>query len=607
MDINNQLTEKIDALISLVKKVDTLNVIGMISVEFTMNRPGDSVFEITDLISPFKQYLYLCSLLLSNEYEPSEEQEENFEELYKEIKKLLNEVTNLYALIFFPEDDEEISDEWRKHRELTMPVFMNYFNIHSLVYEEQIIERIQGWSLPYNTAVQEALGIDIETMISLYNEIKSDLDKGAQASMPSENVLGKLNEAKEKLEESRQYFLKLLEGNQELDFDSAMELTREAFKDKIDLNDLGLQEIKSVQNNSWFKLNLKNLEEKFPKEVVERFLSLFLIERSSKDFYYYTAVGPFEINPIVKIDDEYYLPIFKQLLHAINTKVFTAIENSDFRDSFYKNRDNKAEEKTRELFEKLYGKTAQYYSSVFETPDSQNEHDLLVRTKDGTVFLVEVKASKYKEPFRDPDRAYQRIKRDFKSDGGIQKAYNQGKKLKDLLNQNEIITLYNKEGEEVVTLNSKDIKKIHIICVTAENFGIIASNLSYLLEKEESELYPFAVNLYDLELIVDYIKFKSLGEKSFVDYLNFRQLYHKKFIATDELDIFGYFLSKPDYKIFREQDIIFVSPENADIIDEMYFSRLGIYKKEKKLPVKSKKEKNKRKMKKLSKKRNRKK
>ncbi|MEH7431235.1 hypothetical protein, partial [Bacillus thuringiensis] len=126
-------------------------------------------------------------------------------------------------------------------------------------------------------------------------------------------------------------------------------------------------------------------------------------------------------------------------------------------------------------------------------------------------------------------------------------------------------------------------------------------------EKEESELYPFAVNLYDLELIVDYIKFKSLGENSFVDYLNFRQLYHKKFIATDELDIFGYFLSKPDYKIFREQDIIFVSPENADIIDEMYFSRLGIYKKEKKLPVKSKKEKNKRKMKKLSKKRNRKK
>jgi hypothetical protein len=115
----------------------------------------------------------------------------------------------------------------------------------------------------------------------------------------------------------------------------------------------------------------------------------------------------------------------KLLLNAIYDFLYSVMESSQYKNSWYKRRDIETENQTVEIIRGLFGNQAEYFTSVFENDKSQNEHDVLVIYKD-TILIVEVKASKFKEPFRDPDKAYVRIKRDFRSDGGIQKAFEQG-------------------------------------------------------------------------------------------------------------------------------------------------------------------------------------
>lgn len=221
MDINNILTEKTDKLIGLIKQVDTLDVIGMVCVEFQLHYDGKDVFDTTKLISPFKQYIYLLNLLLSN---PQTETNTSvdFETTYEEIKKLLNEIAQIYGLIFFPDDNEEVSDSWYKHRELAMPVFMNYFNTHSLPYEEQLIDRIQQWASPYDSVIIDKFGCTVNEFIDMYKYLVKILQKQLDDYQNgTENFF-------EKLLPAYKYFNKLIK-NEKMNSDLAMQKTREAF------------------------------------------------------------------------------------------------------------------------------------------------------------------------------------------------------------------------------------------------------------------------------------------------------------------------------------------------------------------------------------------
>lgn len=67
--------------------------------------------------------------------------------------------------------------------------------------------------------------------------------------------------------------------------------------------------------------------------------------------------------------------------------------------------------------------------SACETPSGQLGHDLVILLGE-VAFVVESKATQQREPLRDPEKAYTRIKDDFKSNAGIQKAYEQAERLR---------------------------------------------------------------------------------------------------------------------------------------------------------------------------------
>ncbi|OHR72162.1 hypothetical protein HMPREF3291_22445 [Bacillus sp. HMSC76G11] len=557
VNVYDKLETKINSLKDILREIDTENLVGLVANDFGITvDTTESIFKKTRLNSPFKQYLYLIGLLLATEDKGVTNQKELKME---KIKTILNDITDSYAELFLPVEGQEVNERWLESRKISMPVFLNYFNTNSLTYEEQVIERIRDWFIPFDKYIQEQIGINVNELIRIFIFIRDNLQKR----------FDKLHTLQEKAYEEREQFFEYMEKKK-----ASFEQAR---------NDLHLpntiklgKEIQLVH-----QIKVEDIINEFGENVARSFVSKFSMLREESKFFYYTEKNPFEASPIWRKSDEIlFVPLYKQIIHAIQIQLTSLLEASEHKARFYKNRDNKSEDKALEIFKKLFKDSATYYTSVFENDKSQNEHDLLIKYEE-TVFIVEVKASKVKEPFRDPDKAYNRIKRDFKSDGGIQKGYDQGLNLKNLILENEVTTLYDSKGNELVKLEKDKIKQIFIIVVTAEDMGILSTNLSYLLEKPEEEPYAWACNLYDLETALDGIIYKQGNINTFIQYLQEREEYHEYLLASDELEILGYFLENGSLQALNanKDKMVGFDPDYSTVFDEIYFEKRGISRK----------------------------
>lgn len=553
-NVYDKLEERISSLKELLSEVNTENLIGLVATEFGITvDTSENIFKKTQLNSPFKQYLYLIGLLLSTQDKSKSPKKEPPME---KIKTILNEITGSYAELFLPSEGQEIDERWVEARKISMPVFLNYFNTNSLTYEEQVIERVREWFTPFDKYIQEKSGVSVDELLRIFIFIRDNL----------QNRFDNISILRGKMDEEREQFFNYMK-KKKVSFEQAK-------KEMVLPNTIKFgEELQLVHH-----IKIEELKDEFGAEVTKSFINLFSMVRQERNFFYYTESNPFEKSPIWKKSDELlFVPMYKQIIHAIQIQLTSLLEDSEHKAKFYKNRDNKSEDRTLEIFKNLFKDSAAYYTSVFENDKSQNEHDLLVQYGE-TLFIVEVKASKVKEPFRDPDKAYNRIKRDFKSDGGIQKGYDQGLNLKSLILEKEETVLYDSKGNELVKLEKEKIKQIFIIVVTAENMGVLATNLSYLLEKPEAEPYAWACNLYDLETALNGIIYKQGTINTFIQYLQEREEFHEYLVASDELEILGCFLENGGLQSLNasKDNIVGFDPDFSTVFDEIYFEKRGI-------------------------------
>jgi len=210
---------------------------------------------------------------------------------------------------------------------------------------------------------------------------------------------------------------------------------------------------------------------------------------------------------------------------------------------------------------------------LYETADLHNEHDTII-VSGRNLYLIEAKASPPIEPFRDPERAYTRIKRHFHSSRGIQKGFEQAERIRQKLASGVEVSLYDKKSNLTLSLKAEDFDNIFSICLTRDDYGPLATNLNLLLEKDKGTPYPWVVNELDLESLVQGYKHLGLGEDNLVVYLNDRIQLHGKLFGTDELEYVGFSLKHSGLKevIKIEADMIFLSPDYSDIFDEIYLS-----------------------------------
>ena len=160
----------------------------------------------------------------------------------------------------------------------------------------------------------------------------------------------------------------------------------------------------------------------------------------------------------------------------------------------------------------------------------------------------------------------------FEIDTGIQKGFEQAARIRRRLAAGELVPLYDKSGVLEVTLDPRMHTECFCICLTRDDFGHLATNLSLLLEKDPAEPYPWAVNIWDLEAMADAWSFLDWNFTKFKEYLRQRQRAQGQVLGSDELEFVGAFIhhGQLDFSRARGLDIVQLNPNYSDFFDELH-------------------------------------
>jgi hypothetical protein len=507
------------------------------------------------LVSPAKQWAFLLSLLMSTK-EPKNPIEYK-ENKYKDIRHITNDLFSDYLILYFPseEDSEEMSEDWYRVREVALPAFLHHFNTSLMASPEQVVNRVRSHLVPFDSFFLKEYGIDSTQSLSICEYISKKHEEKHEDIYKYKTTLEKIH-------------LSLLDKAEKEKWNDEKVLN-EIRNDKVAKEIAGnlLQQIDSIGMTL-----KKDIIENFGS-TGEAFLKLFSIARGEGAVVEYPT-GKFitEERPLVFIDSEQLFCYSVNNLYCAILSVFErTIGGSDLRAHYFQNRDKVLEREGVPFFKALMGPKTKILSNVFENDRSEYEHDIIAY--DGNLCLViEAKATPPIEPFRDPEKAYKRLKDAFYSDRGIQKAFLQANRIVRRLDAGEEIDLYDCYGKKVETLIPREVGLAIGVCLTRDNYGPLGTDLKLLLQKEQEDKYPWVMNILDLECLAEAWKYFKYETKKLKEYLETRILLHGKVFSTDELDFVGFFLRHGGLEQLRytKMDLAYLEPSYSDIFDEVY-------------------------------------
>ncbi|NCC08931.1 MAG: hypothetical protein EOM31_00205 [Bacteroidia bacterium] len=512
-----------------ISKFDINKVIPFWIFFFNCQTKTESKF--IPLSSMVRQMAYLINLSLSN-YKTGIESPCSF----SEIVEMLENIEKYYKEQYdFTETVDYYGETYRKTL-VTQTTYLNYFLNASLVFVEQIIERIQRTFSPFDDFINESINISTNDLIDFY------LETTQFTSL--------------KFEECYSNFI-----NQNINKNTDGVYCYPNSKDESDRKFISFD----LTNQQTFSIDdYKRLN----KYKAKKILSLFSLRKASNlDYLYYTDSCELLNKPIIQLSDNQYISFFgNQLIVSIYNFLYNACKdkpgkNSDKARSIY------LEEKTIDVFTEFLPKNEINIYTNYYINGQDKEKDILIFYK-RTALIIECKADLYKEPFRDIDKSHKRIERDFKT--SIQKAYDQAVEVQQAIYSNDV-TITDKNRNTIECVKTKKIENAFIILVTQERFGQIQCDLGLLLEKEDA-FYPWSVSIDDLESILLTISRKDNSYGELLTYLINREKLHERLICSDELDLVGYFImQRQDFiQNCNTEKIHIASPDVCQLFDDLY-------------------------------------
>ena len=510
-----------------------------------------SMDQLAKLSSPQRQLYYLAGLTMSTK--PEKGAEAYFEmEKWNRIVNLLNDIEQEYYKLFIHEDSEtEIDENWIKRRQVAVPSFLSYFNQGHLNYEEQMINWIQKLYIPLNATIQSELGVSTEDFINFYKNI----DKLVQTNFRAHSTNPEL------LRDGWDKYTKLNGGVSENVPDFMKEYAKEFMPRSVFMADKGI--VNRFKPEDIVSENLSI-------DKVYILLNVLSCKRQETDFLYYTETNPgnpLYKTPIIDVGDGMF-QVFevKQILHACDSLLEDICKKTD---RYIKKKGDLLEKRIIDLFTTFLKDECKIYVGYFV---NGCEQDVLILWKN-YALIIEAKAYLLKEPFRDPEKAFVRIKSDF--NGSIGYAYEQTKRVEDIFKSDEILEIQDKNGNVTDKIETKDYQDFSII-VNLNSFGQVQCDLSHLLEIGEDEIYPWAVKFDDLEIFILTLIAQKKKPDIFIDFLLMREELHSKLICDDELEVCGGFLTKKiTQKKAERASFVTTYPDLGDVFDKQYHKTMG--------------------------------
>jgi hypothetical protein len=551
------LTEKSLQLKELVSIYDSKWFLGDLSdvIHSGKGRANDMLGELS---SPMRQLYYLAGLNISTNKDKGEVFW--YDRIkWNEIVILLNEIEAEYKKMMFDFDEElDVFNDWKRIREVAVPSFLSYFNEGPLNYEEQIINWVRDLYSTFDDSLIAELNLKVDDFISFYENLDKLVQNNFQGHTTNNELLRddweNYTTIKSGMDENMPAFFK--ESIPKDYIIMSKFIIDKGMKDRFYPNELVCDEL--------------------PLEKVEQILSMLSVKRDEKDFTYYSETkpgNPLCSNPIFDIENGMY-QVFevKQVIHSIDSFLENVItSDSNRKDKYLKVKGNLLENNIITLFKKLFGDDVKIFQSYYV---NGNEQDILILW-DGYAFIIEAKGYNLREPLRNPEKAFTRIKDDFNKCIGY--GYEQAYRIEKIFIEEKPLILKSSKEEIIEIIDTKEIKECFSIIVNLNSFGLIQNDLSYLLElQNENDLFPWAVKFDDLEIFILTIIAKGKTPNYFIDFLLFREQLHGKIMCSDELEICGGFLiNKINPKKIKHISTLVTTPNFGDVFDQQYHKTMG--------------------------------
>lgn len=552
-ELHQELSGKIKSLKEITAQLSLQSL-----VNFVCSSQSDFNFKKSrDLTSPFRQGSYLLGLMMSQS-EPDNPILLD-EDLHKNICDLLNDIFNYYAFsYFFIDKKDEIKV---RQTGVVMSAFIHYFFTGKNFNSSQIKDWILFWFDDFSADLSDRAGFSIEDILKFGGVMESSIKESFDIKKSDYEELDKI----------RRNFIEACE-NDISKFQEEIERIRSNsdYMERVSCFFNGLDGTYAIDKNI--------IINKLGFEVFDKLISVFGMQRGQgEEIFYITDRNPVSYKSIIMDGDFIYFlannSFYESAITYLEEFFYKKHPNSQ---KNTQKRDKKLEVKVVEVFKKIITNEALFIESAFENKNSTNEHDLVI--VDGkTILIVEAKASPPKEPMRDIEKAFPRIRDHFKSASGLQKAYEQAVFLRNRVFNEKKVDLYDRKGNFVYQISSDDIEDVFCICVTRDDFGALGCNLEYLLDKANDSDYPWVIDVANLECMIQGFIHLGKTNSDLYDYIKDRVKLHGKIISMDELEYAGAFLKyEGGLKGFVEAkaDFIQLDIEESDIFDDIYFSSL---------------------------------
>lgn len=476
----------------------------------------------------------------------------------QKVADILLQIIDSYLGDIYSKDLNEIKDE--RHKILIHEMaFKDYFQNGILNYREQELNKVIRLFYPYQDKIKERLGIDLKSLIDICQYSEEDYRK---KSIQSKSFAFK-NEFAEFIRNSYNGAIPQNEF-----FGELSHLPENILNDFFNFYE-------RPHNCQLF--TKKDYYEMFEESDVDVFCELFSIPISDDyDILFYSQLNPLDAKPIIKINDTEYLNVYqKQLSTALYNLLYKTLTTTGKEREQLSLRRGKVilESHTQEIFEKFFRKSKRLkVFSNYYVNGNPEEKDLLI-IANGNAFVIECKSSRNREPRRDLNQAFQRIKSDFND--CIQKGYEQCYQVEQLILNCPKISI--QSTNSVQELETSYIKDVFSIVVTSERFATIQSDLGLLLKRQtEEDIYPWSISIDDLEIFLKTLSLESNNpSKRFSEFLEYRELLNERLFARDELDVCAMYLNNPlnFKKICESTGYIVTDPLFQRYFDELYFCK----------------------------------
>jgi hypothetical protein len=546
-----ELEKKIKKLKELVSDHETTEFLTFLAgVLLQIPQRHENPF-LKKLMSPMRQLFFLGLLNLNRN---STKDTKGFDEKeWDEIASLLHGIEMEYFfLLGFPKQGRETKEDIEKIG-VTMPTFMNYFFNGPLAYQEQEIERIEKVFLDFEPQIIKTFGLSLSDFIAFYDLISDTIDKNLNFAVKFLN------------KETWQEFTGKCVDKGLLDPKDWINEAPEAIMAFLNF---------TRNPGSFLILDLDKLDySTLPREKFEKIINLFVCSSNpTNEIAYYTEENELLKKPFLKISDTEYLPFYlKQYLNSCYNFLFSkCLEFNN--DKALKCRDNYIEQKTERVFKKLFKNEGHFYTN-YSIDNGISEQDLLI-LYNGNAIIIEVKASSYRAPMRDAHKAFDKLKSDFKK--SIQYGHEQISRVTKAFQTTDKLPILDSKKKLLYEIPTGRYKTYSII-VTLERFGHIQTNLDEMLQIDDTENYPWCVNIDDLEAFLLTLSKQKNKLNSFLTFLQYRQKYHGHLACSDELELCGSFLTDGKEFCLRslKEETIVTLADLTEPIEKSYREGMG--------------------------------